>query len=729
MLKSAADIIKTARKNPDGFANTIESLSVDELRQLIDKADIAYYRPGVQPILTDAEYDLLRPALKELAPDDPRIARVGSPYSETELRTKVKHAIPMGSLDNTDDGILGFLPWYQSVQEQVVANTLVEQRKHYTVPIMASLKVDGGSILADYVNGVLTRVATRGNGEVGENITANAASFHGLPTMLPKPVSMSVRGEAILYKSDFQIICEREHGIPFDQIDTKAISNPRNVGNGILGRDDGMDCDKIHFIVFNVEFWDGHEGLEFDTEQAKFDTLKDLGFKPVPHKLCSTVDELNDFYNSVANGRDDLPFEIDGVVVCLNRIYDQKIFVTDDIKTRLRPKYARAIKFPHKSNTTVIKEVLLTVGHTGSIIPTAVFEEVRIGGVNVTHALLNNWDEIERLGIAVGDEVEVVLAGDIIPKVIRLVSKGSSRQPIAEPSRCPSCGEPTTRNYRGKKGAVTYCANPRNCSAAKFAKISHWVGGSKKGVGILGIGDTILKALWDNGIINDPSDLYTLTVEQIQDVVLDGGVRIGTSRATEIVKNIQGKKKLALHTFLGSLGIDLLGRRRVQLLRKEANGQLDRLEDWLDDNKLATIQIPGLGDTIRDAIRAGIDEYRPMIQEMVRKGVTIDGESSEPATTEIAGEAKEEPGKPLVGVSCCWTGTRAYIDEFEAQGGTVKSGISKGLHLLVQKDATSTSNKTMKAESLGVRIISVEALKKLLDGELTITDLGIVLQG
>ena len=715
MSRSIQNILKSSRKS--GFAAAISECTIGELRQLIDEADVAYHRPGYEPIMTDAEYDFLRPALKELDPDDIRITRVGSPYDEAELRTKVKHSIPMGSLDNTEDGIPGYAAWYESMQSQVATDIPVEQRRFKDVQVVASLKIDGGSILADYVDGVLTRVATRGNGEVGENITINAVAFRNLPTVLPKPVSMSVRGEAVLYKSDFEQICEREHGIPFDKIDIKQISNPRNVGNGLLGRDDGRDSDKIRFIAFNVEFWDGHEGLEFNTEKSKFETLCELGFQPVPHKLCNNPDELLEFYNFTVEGRDKLPFEIDGVVVTLNKLTDQVLFVTDDIKTKLRPKYSRAIKFPHKSNTTTINEVLLTVGHTGSIIPTAVLEEVRIGGVNVTHALLNNWDEIDRLKVAIGDTVEVVLAGDIIPKVIRCVTPDRHRKPITEPTRCPSCGEPATRTYRGKKGAVTYCSSPRLCPAAKFAKISHWVGGSKKGVGILGIGDTILRALWDNNIISDPSDLYLLTADKIKDVVLDGGVRIGSSRATEIVKNIQGKKNLPLHMFLGSLGIDLLGRRRVQILQKGANGQLDTLDDWLDDNKLATIQIPGLGDAIRDAIRAGLDEHRPLILDMIQKGVTIDAPAQKPVKAKTSEEDKE---KPFSGLSFCFTGTRAYMEEVELLGGIIKSGISKNLTHLVQKDAMSQSNKTMKAESYGVKIISVDYLKRAIDGEVSL---------
>lgn len=300
--------------------------------------------------------------------------------------------------------------------------------------------------------------------------------------------------------------------------------------------------------------------------------------------------------------------------------------------------------------------------------------------------------------------------------VLELLEEG--RTPIAEPTRCPACGEPTTRVYRGKKGAVTYCSSPKTCPAAKFAKITHWVGNSKKGTGILGLGDTILKALWDNNLVSDPADLYTLTVAQIENITLDGGVRIGTSRATEIVKNIAGRKILPLHTLLGSLGIDLLGRRRVQLLQKQG---LTTITDWLDDSKLANIQIPGLGETIREAIRGGIDENRALIQKLAQLGVNTVQD------TTVVSMVNEEPAEettiaqlPFSGLSFCLTGTRAFIDDIERLGGTVKSGVSKGLHFLVQKDPLSQSVKTKKADEYGTKIISIDYLEKAIKGEVSL---------
>lgn len=694
-------IIQLANNNPSEFAATVKSLSVTKLQQLIDKVDAAYYRPGSEALIPDAQYDLLRPALQKLSPNDPRITRVGCPYDPEELRTKVAHNIPMGSLDNTEEAILGYIPWLENVSAKIGEKPSV----------MVSFKADGASIVANYVDGQLQRVATRGNGEVGEDITANAVSFQNLPTTLPEPATISVRGEAILYKRDFQQLCEQEHGIPYDQIDQKLVSNPRNVGNGILGRDDGKHSDKIRFIAFNLV------GVDLTTEQEKFQRLEKLGFKVIQHQLCENPEQVKEIYDKTVAARESLPYEIDGLVVSLNSHKHQDKFITSDPKTRLRPKYARAIKFPHKSNTTELLKVLLTVGHTGAIIPTAVVKQVRIGGVNVQHALLNNWDEIKRLQINIGDKVEMVLAGDIIPKIIRRVPTDNQTTPIEEPSRCPSCGEPTTRVYRGKKGANTYCSNTKNCPATKFAKVTHWVGNSKKGTGILGLGDTILKALWDNNLVNDPADLYTLTVSQIENVTLDGGGRIGKSRATEIVNNIQSKKSLPLHVLLGSLGIDLLGRRRVQLFQKEG---LTTIEDWLDDDKLANIKFPGLGDTIRESIRNGIDENRELLKKLKNVGVSVEGTNTNVSDGDGMDDGSDD-NLPLSGLSFCLTGTRAFIDDIERLGGTVKSGVSKGLDYLVQKDPLSKSNKTQKAEQYGTKIISVDYLEKIINGEVAVS--------
>lgn len=674
----------------------LNEYTVNELRLIIDKADALYYRLQEKTLVTDGEYDLIKARLKQLAPTDERLTRVGIPPVENEIRTKVEHTIPMGSLDNLEGGILGFDKWYDSIGE--VAPTIV-----------ASPKIDGSSIRARYEDGRLVMVATRGNGEIGEDITANGINFRGLPLQLTEKITCDVRGEAILYIKEFEKIVEREFGKPIDTIDPSEFSNPRNVGNGILGRDNGVDSDKIQFLAFKIVT----DGVEYESEIARFKHMKDLGFTTVTWFASNKSEEIKDFFHKLEAARNTLKYEIDGVVVVANDSTTQNMMVDqNDMKSLLRPKHSRAIKFETKKATTTLTGVTITVGHTGAIIPTGIVKTVRIGGVNVSNVLLNNWDEINRFDLAIGDTVTIGLAGDVIPKCLE-VSPGSSRVSIPEPDVCPSCGSKTSRELRGKTGAVLYCTNPSECPAAKLAKVDHWIGSSKKGVGILGIGDTTLQALVDLGLVTDPADLYTLTVDKIKDVQLSGGVRVGESRAQMIVDNIQAKRELPLHVFLGSLGIELLGRRRVQVLCKAAGGRLDSLGDWLDVEKLRSIQLEGFGDAIREAVVTGIQANAGLIEKLLANGVFVKGEK-------VVEVAKTDGGSPFAGMSFCFTGTRDGVEDVERLGGTIKSGVSKGLTFLVQKDALSQSNKTKKADEYGTRVISVDYLRRAIAGEVSL---------
>lgn len=677
---------------------------------LIDSADSHYYRVGLQPILSDEDYDELKKHLKKLDPDNERLTRVGVPYSPDELRGKIKHSMPMGSLDNIDGAMAGFEKWY----------TLISKKLGCFPDLALSRKLDGSSICATYKNGQLAHVASRGDGEVGEDITANAVNFWGLPTVLDGCWDVDIRGEAMLYTADFKKIREEQLGKKWDDIPERDRSNPRNVGAGIISRDDGKWSNFIRFVPFNVY------GTDADSEGAKMDMLDSMGLYPIHmiglggfDSVENAVERVLRYYDEVLTSRPDEEFEMDGIVVTLEEFRHQEHFITSDPKSLLRPKFSRAIKFPHKSNSTKIVDCAITVGHSRAIIPTAILEETRIGGANVTHALLNNWDEIERLGVAIGDTVEVVLGGDIIPKVTRLLKKGKNRQEIVEPDRCPSCGAPASREHNGRKGAVTYCSSSK-CPAARRGKIKHWIGTSKKGVGILGIGDGILKALWDHKIVDDPADLYTLKPEDFQDLVMDGGQRIGESNATKIVKNIQSKRSLPLNIFLGSIGIEMLGRRRVLQLAQKAGGELDTISDWCDVDKLAKIELEGFGDKIRTSIMRGIQQNLGLINKLMLH-VTVEPLNNKPKTEAETQEEEEVlQDSPIAGRSFCFTGTRKGEAEVAAMGGIVKDRVTKDLDYLVQKDPTKISNKTKKAESYGVGIISADFLSEVLAGKETL---------
>jgi len=732
-------------------------LNLAELRSAIDRADTAYYRG--QAIMPDAEYDALKRQLRDFAPDDPRLTRVGPPYSDQEIGLKTKHSIPMGSLDNTDGGILGVDDWYEGITAKLATNP----------ELVVSLKIDGSSIAAEYERGSLVRVLTRGNGEVGEDITKNARMFHGLPSTLPVPITCTVRGEAILHRADFDRLMA---GVP-----EESRSNPRNVGNGIIGRDSGENSQLINVYAFNIvvkgddEWYDQYPRTEF----YKFHAMKQLGFQTAPHYLVgSGTAQLRIVYDRVLADRSTLPYDIDGLVVTINDLAHQDKFVTKDIKTRLRPKYARAIKFPAYTAVTKVTGVTVTVGHNRVIVPTLDVEPVRIGaGITVDSVIVTNYDEIARQGVAIGDTITVALAGDIIPNCAGVVAHAPvspvplyrcpgcgfegmedeqrahheqssmpsvmcggrtielvrvDRVPITPPGECPCCGAPTTRAFRDQeRGANLYCTNP-DCPAAKIRKIGHWLGTSRKGIGILGIGDAMIQALWDAELVKDPADLYTLSVQALADLTLpDSGIRVGESRAQTVVDNIQAKRELPLHVFLGALGIDLLGSRRAKLLIEAAEGRLDTIEQWLDDANLASLDIPGLRDngeesTTRRAIRDGLNQCRPLIRKLLSVGVVPLPESAQGAdpapenATEGNGDATTAKS-PVAGVSFCFTGTRDLLKEVEKAGGVIKSGVSKGLQYLVQKDASKVSNKSKKAEQYGTKVISLDTLRAVLAGE------------
>ncbi len=689
-----------------------------QLRSAIDRADQYYHQHKKHlPKLTDAEYDALKSALRQHCPDDERLTRVGVPYSDAELRTKVKHQHPAGSLDNTAGGIAGFAPWYLS---------LTIKLKDESPSVMLSHKMDGSTAVATYKDGKLVSVVTRGNGEYGEDVTANAVKWKWLPTCLPIQASVTVRGEVMLYKNDFNAIMKEQ------EVADDEISNPRNIGNGIVGRLDGMHSELLRFVAFNI--MDANDNrFELDVCD-RFETLKAFGFHVVEHQLI-VGESLEDIETAVVKwcdgleaARPMLPYEIDGVVVSLDSNELQQKLI-ESPRDMLRPKHSRAIKFTSFKATTKIIGCNITIGHTGAVIPTAILEKVRIGsasgGVFVQNVLLNNWDEIGRLGVAIGDTVEIELAGDIIPKVVRVVEQGPDRQEIIEPAEFNGCK--TTRMHRGKAGAVTYLVDADETSEIKKNKIKHYIGSSKKGVGILGIGDGVLDALTagENPLVKTPADLYRLTLEQLVDLPIGtnsagGIIKFGKSRANSLLAEIAKAKSLPLHKFLGALGIDLLGSRKAEQLIESCG--FTNLDDWLNAEKTAAIP----GDATRMAIREGLLKARPVIDDLLAVGVVVGTATAAPAPVEGTGDTEVAPTvddpRGIRGRSFCFTGTRDLLEEVEAAGGIIKSGISKGLNFLVQRDPLSLSNKTKKADELGIQIISIDFLREVLEGKESLID-------
>lgn len=655
-----------------------------ELRNLIMKAKQAYYYGG-SPIVTDAEYDALEDELRQLAPEDPVLALVGAPVPPDNMLTKARHRIPMGSQSkvNSDEE---YRAWYKKSAEGG--------------GVHASLKGDGASAAAYYEDGRLVQVISRGDGTVGEDITANAVKFKGLPTFVHADedgFSGAVRFEVILTVEDWGVV------------DPDRKTNPRNAGTGIMGRKNGQQSELLSVFAFDIDENRDGDPVVFETEHAKSHRLEELGINVVDYRMCATPDEAVAYYEEVVQTRDDLPIWIDGVVLKIDDLVQQsELGVTSG-----RPKGQVAWKFDSEGAETVLRAVTISGGHTGALIPNAELEPVKIGGTTVRNASLANWDEVKRLDLAVGDRVWVIKANDIIPKVINVIARPLTRQPVAEPGECPFCGGSVGRrlNTGGEEGVVLECQNDE-CPKKSVGKIKRWT----KSLDIQGVGDSVRLALVDQLDVEDVADLYRLRDDPQRLAALiihaEKEIRLGDKRATTILDAIEGARHLTLDQFLGSLGINRLGKRRVELMVRAAAGPLDTLGAWRDgvlrDSDLAEkAGVPNVGDTIQ----TGIDERAELIDRLLDAGVTVadfDRGGSETAP-ESAGKAVCITGRLPSGKK-----KSDYAAALAQAGYMLVDKVTKDLDFLVLADHNSASSKAKKARKLEITLLTEEQLLKML---------------
>jgi len=653
---------------------------IAQLRNDILKAKQAYYY-GSEPLFTDREYDALEDELRQLAPDDPVLKLVGAPVPPDSMLTKASHRIPMGSQSKVNS-IAEFKTWHE--------------KSGYAV-VHGSIKGDGASAAAYYENGLLKQCISRGDGSVGEDITANALKFKGLPAYVSdgdRPFNGAVRIEVILTVADWGVV------------DPARSKNPRNAGTSIMGRKNGQQSELLTAFAFDLD----EQGREFATESEKTDRLAELGFSVIQHQACHTTDEAISFFQRICDGRDVLPIWIDGVVLKVNEIAAQRAMGS----TSGRPKGQVAWKFDSVGAETTLLGVNVSGGHTGALIPNAELEPVEIGGTTVKSASLANYEEVERLGLAVGDRVWVIKANDIIPKVVRVAEQGVNRQPILPPTQCPFCGGSVGRrkNTGGDEGVIIECQN-EDCPKKSHGKIKRWI----TSVDIQGIGDSVRMALVEQLELEDAADLYLLRNKKDALAALiinqEKDLRLGEKRAATILEGVEARRELTLSEFLGSLGIDRLGKRRVELMSQAAPGELDTLEHWRSGKlrDLAFAERAGVPNT-GVAIQDGLDAMGGLIERMLAAGVIVRNIVAAVAAVSSTGAALK---------TVCITGKLPsgkkksdYAAPLEAAGYRLVDAVEAGLDFLVLAEPNSTSSKAQKARKLNVALISEEELERML---------------
>lgn len=663
---------------------------ITTLRNLILKAKHAYYYSN-EPVMSDAEYDALEDELRLLDPACPVLALVGAPVPPNTMLTKARHAMSMGSQSKVNSEA-EFRAWF--------AKSCTSDNP----AVHASLKGDGASAAAYYQGGRLVQAISRGDGTVGEDITANAMRFKGLPAWVGGSADGSgftgaVRFEVILTVHDWTLI------------DPARSKNPRNAGTGIMGRKNGHQSDCLTIFAFDLDEVVDGQSRPFASETEKVERLAELGFNVITWQRFTEVEAAISWFQSITQSRDTLPFWIDGVVMKVDDIARQRELGV----TAGRPKGQVAWKFDSSGAETVLEAVIVSGGHTGGLYPTAQLCPVEIGGTTVSSASLANYDEINRLDVAIGDSVWVIKANDIIPKVIRVTDRPHDRQPIAVPAACPFCGGEVGRRRvtSGIEGVVLECRNA-DCPQKSTGKIRRWI----NSLDILGIGDVLLLALIERFDLADAADLYTLRGRSGALYTLvtntERELRLGEKRADTILDAIDATRRLTLAQFLGSLGLDYLGKRRVEIMINAAAGPLDTLAGWRsgwlrDPEQAAQAGVPSMGGQIQD----GIDAMSGLIDKLLAVGITLlPTEHQATATTDAAAlktvciSGKLPSGKKKAD----------YADPLRLAGFTLVDEVSKGLNYLVLADPASASSKAQKAKKLGVAVISEEDMLQLVAG-------------
>jgi len=662
---------------------------IEGLRREINYHNIRYYRDD-DPEVSDAEYDRLMRRLKELEDAHPELVTPDSPTQRVgaapqEKFDKQEHFEPMLSLGNAMDE--------DEVRE---FDAKVKRRLGRDDPIeyVAEPKIDGLGINLAYENGRLIWAATRGDGVTGENVTQNILTIKQIPTKLKvdsPPALVEVRGEVYMPIESF-----RELNLAQEQEENPPFANPRNAAAGSLRQLDSKITARRKLALFCYQLGRMDGAPRFQTQKQVLDRLGEWGLPMNPRaEVCPGLDQVVSYYRALVDDRDGLGYEVDGVVLKVNRLDLQA-----ELGERSRePRWAIAVKFPARQETTRINDITVNVGRTGALTPTAELEPVVVGGVTVKRATLHNQDEIDRKDVRIGDKVLIQRAGDVIPKVVKVIDDGEheTRPRYRMIETCPVCRSTASRP---EGEVVLRCVNI-NCPAQAKERIEHFA--SRSAMDIEGLGEKLVVQLYDEGLIKTVADLYRLEAAELAKLE-----RMGETSASNLVAGIEASKDVNLARFLFALGIRHVGEHVARLLA-DAFGSLDGVMEASVDDLIA---VDGIGPEVARSLTDFSErpENRELVNDLLAAGVRPAWERS----------AAPPPESPFAGKSVVLTGglssmTRKEAGErIRALGGKVSSSVSKKTDLLVA--GTDPGSKYDKAAKLGINIIGEDELIEMLGG-------------
>ncbi len=659
------------------------------LRELIEDANRRYHVLD-DPSISDAEYDALFAellALEERHPDvrtpDSPTARIGAPPSPDFAAAA--HLAPMLSLENAMSEE-EFRDWYRRM------GTFLRD-PDFAPALVVEPKIDGVSVSLLFEDGILVRAATRGDGAVGEDVTANVRTIRGLPLRLrpegpPIPSRVEIRGEIFVGKDRFEA---------FNRARTEEegrFANPRNFAAGSLRQLDSRitAARPLEIALYGLG---AVEGPAPDTQTAWLAALGAWGLPTVSDEIrtVATPDDAVAHRRRLETARDATRYEMDGVVVKVDSFAAQRAL---GFRSRT-PRFAVAWKFPPRQKTTTLLAIETSVGRTGALTPVAVLEAVELGGVTVTSASLHNQDEVDRLDARVGDRVLVERAGDVIPRIVKVVREARTGDPprFRIPARCPVCGSATVR---GADEVVTFC--PRmSCPAQVRGRILHFA--SREGLDIDGLGEKLVTQLVDSGRIRRPDEIFDLTADEIA-----GLERQGPKSAANLVAAIDRARRTTLPRLVHALGIPSVGEHTADVIAA-ATGSLEALAEAGEDDLLA---IHGVGPVTAREIRAFFDnpENRAVLEGLKRRDVVA------------AASARPAAGGALAGLTLVVTGTLPTLSRGEAErlirehGGHPASSVSRKTSYVVAGE--SPGSKLARATELGIPVLDEDGLLRLIAG-------------